>query len=297
MNNRERMLKTFQHEEPDRVLVHHRGIFPNGTFYQNWMESVADTLEDADMFIIPNIGDLTLPHWCAQDTVYGGVPSLVGYPKVNLMEEIEGNLTHPILDHLKHVPDKSKLRIESNGSIEEMRSLNNMNYNWYHDGFFRSEQTRKDFYAKHGTPTEDRFRPTEKHFDQLQKQLKTLEEMDYPVVMICESGSFWEYFFEGTGIGAAGYAMRKNPEYVRKVMDDAFKMTEFAWKMMLDAGAEVVGIADDLGQKGHGLLSTAQWNEFIRPRFSELMDLAHKHGAFTEMHQLRFYRRLFARSY
>ena len=96
----------------------------------------------------------------------------------------------------------------------------------------------KIFYAKHGTPTEDRFRPTEKHFDQLQKQLKTLEEMDYPVVMICESGSFWEYFFEGTGIGAAGYAMPKNSEHVRKVMDDAFKMTEFAWKMMLDAGAE-----------------------------------------------------------
>ena len=29
-------------------------------------------------------------------------------------------------------------------------------------------------------------------------------------------------------------------------------------------------------------------NEFIRPCFSELMDLAHKHGAFTEMHDCGF---------
>jgi uroporphyrinogen-III decarboxylase len=163
-----------------------------------------------------------------------------------------------------------------------------MNYSWYHDGFFRSKEIRHEFYEKHGDPLEDRFRPTETHFNNLSKQLKTLEELNYPVVMICESGSFWEAFFEGSGLGPAGYAMRRDPTYVHEVMDRLFKNTEYAWKMMLDAGAEVVGIADDLGQKGRGLLSVKQWNEFIKPKFSQLMDLAHKRGAFTEMHSCGF---------
>jgi uroporphyrinogen-III decarboxylase len=288
MNNRERLLKIYQHEEPDRVLVHHRGILPNGTFYQNWMENVADDLEEEYIRVIPTIGDLTLQTWCGQDTVYGGVPTIVGYPAVKLIDLIGDRPDHPVWSVLKHVPDPSRLTINSHGSIGEHRPLNGLNYHWYHDGFFRTPEIRKEFYEKFGNSAEDKFSPSERHFDTLRKQLKTLEDMNYPVVMICESGSFWEAFFEGHGMGPAAQAMRRNPSYVRTVIDDLYKEAERAWKIMLDAGADVVGIADDLGQKGRGLLSPKQWREFIKPKFSQLMNLAHKRGAFTEMHSCGF---------
>lgn len=288
MNNRERLLKTFHHEEPDRVLVHHRGILPNGTFYQQWVKDISETIEENDVLYIPEFGDLTLEKWCGQDTVYAGIPTIVGYPKVSLLDAIDHQMDHPIMNFLKHVPDKSKLTVGANGSIGENRTLNNMGYHWYHDGFFRTIEERERFYQRYGDPLDPKYRPKDHHFQTFRKQVKKLEEVNYPVVMIAESGSFWEAFFEGTGLGPASYLMRKHPTEVRKIIDRLFKMTEYSWKMMLDAGAEVVGIADDLGQKGRGLLSAAQWKEFIKPRFSELMNLAHKRGAFTEMHSCGF---------
>jgi hypothetical protein len=288
MNNRERLLKTLQHQEPDRVLVHHRGILENGTFYQNWMAKVADTITDDEVMVLPEIGDLTIDHWCGQDTVYGGIPTVTGYPSVKLLDAINNDPAHPIMALLKHVPDKSRLVVGANGSIHEHRTHNGIGYSWYLDGLFRTEEIRTSFHEKYGNPVEDRFRPGDKQFDAYRKQLKVLEERDYIKVMISESGSFWEAFFEGTGLGAACHFMRKKPAFARQIIDDFFKVTEHSWKMMLDAGAEFIGIADDLGQKGRGLLSVAQWREFIKPRFSQLMNLAHKRGAFTEMHSCGF---------
>jgi uroporphyrinogen-III decarboxylase len=288
MNNRERLIKTFEHEEPDRVLVHHRGILPNGTFYQTWMKEIGEELEEDDVMFIPSIGDLTMPKWCGQDTVYGGIPSVVGYPKVKVLDLIQDTPDHPVWNVLTHIQDKSGLHLNSNGSIGENTTWKGMGYHWYHDGFFRTPKIRADFHAKYGNPSEDRFAPTEKHFDAFRKQVKELESLNYPVVMIGESGSFWEAFFEGTGLGPAGLAMRKNPSYVRQIIDDLYIRAERAWKMMLDAGVEVIGIADDLGQKGRGLLSVKHWVEYIKPKFTKLMDLAHKKGVFTQMHSCGF---------
>ncbi|GAB4306713.1 MAG: hypothetical protein Kow0069_03740 [Promethearchaeota archaeon] len=282
MDNRERLVRTFEHEEPDRVLVHWRGFLPNGTFYRDWMATVAETLEDEDVLILPEIGDVTLQHWAGQDTVFGGIPGVVGYPSVPLLDCID--LYPRIKEVLRHVKDLSKCRVSWNGSIHTTETRNGLPYSWYHDGFFRTPEVREAFYERYGHFSEERFRPTEEHADRLAKQLSALERLGYPKVMVCFSGGFWEPFFEGTGLGPAGHAMRKHPSHVRKVMAEFFAAWERAWKLMLDAGAEVVATADDLGQKGRGLLAPAHWREFIKPRYSRLMAVAHRRGAFTWQH-------------
>ena len=294
MDNHERMIRTFDHEEPDRVLVHHRGILPNGTFYQDWMKTVAEDLEDEDVMVLPHFGDITLDHWVGQDTLFGGIPVVSGYPKVKLLDAVDHDLTHPIFRKLKHVPKERfpKLRVNYNGSINESSSYNGMGYTWYHDGLFRNKEERDKFYEKYGHPLDERFRPTENHYALYEKKLKTLADLGYPKIMVGQTGSFWEALFEGMGIGSAGRGMRKDPAHIREVIDMFFKNMEYAWKMMLDAGDKygpiIIGLADDLGQKGRGLLSTKHWVEYIKPRFSQLMDLAHKHGAYTWMHSCGF---------
>ncbi|MHA1698291.1 MAG: hypothetical protein ACTSWN_05575 [Promethearchaeota archaeon] len=42
MDNYERLIRTLDHDEPDRVLVHLRGVLPNGTYYQWFMKSRLD---------------------------------------------------------------------------------------------------------------------------------------------------------------------------------------------------------------------------------------------------------------
>ncbi len=290
MDNHERMIKTFEHEEPDRVLVHHRGILPNGTFYQDWNNTIADELEDDEVMILPFIGDITLAHWAGQDTVFGGIPTAVGYPSVRLLDAVDHDMNHPIFQKLKHVPKDRLpiLRVNRNGSINERTTYNGMGYSWYHDGLFRTKEERNKFYERYGHPLEQRFRPQQKHYESYEAKLKYLAENGYPKILVGQTGSFWEALFEGMGIGGAGRAMRKDPAHVREVIDMFFKNMEFAWKMMLDAGDKygpiIIGLADDLGQKGRGLLSVKHWVEYIKPKFSQLMDLAHKRGAYTWMH-------------
>jgi Uroporphyrinogen decarboxylase (URO-D) len=292
MDNHERMIKTFEHEEPDRVLVHHRGILPNGTFYQNWMKKYAEDeeLPDEDVLFLPHFGDLTLSTWVGQDTVFGGIPVVAKYQSVKLLDAIDNNMSHPILKKMRSVPKERwpNLKVSYNGSISENRSYNGMGYNWHHDGFFSDEETRKNFYERYGDPLDDKFRPTNHHFETYQKQLKTLAEMGYPKIMVGQTGSFWEALFEGMGLGAASRSMRKFPKHIHDVIDMYFKNMEYAWKMMLDAGDKygpiIIGLADDLGQKGRGLVSVKNWVEFIKPKYKRLMDLAHKRGAYTWQH-------------
>ncbi|MHA1733676.1 MAG: uroporphyrinogen decarboxylase family protein [Promethearchaeota archaeon] len=282
MNNRERLIKTFEHEEPDRVLVHWRGFLPNGTFYQDWLNTVAEDLSDDEVMILPHIGDVTLFHWAGQDTIFGGIGGVVGYPSVPLLDCID--LNPGVEDLLRHLPDLSKARVGWNGSIHTSETHNGLPYSWYHDGFFRKPEVRDAFYERYGDPMDEKFAPTNAHMDGLKKQLRVLEEMEYPKVMLCFCGGFWEPFFEGCGIGPAGYMMRKRPDYVDRIMSDFHALWERSWKLMLDAGAEVVAVADDLGQKGRGLLSVEQWRRFIKPHFSSLCNLAHKRGAYTWQH-------------
>jgi uroporphyrinogen decarboxylase len=53
---------------------------------------------------------------------------------------------------------------------------------------------------------------------------------------------------------------------------------------MLEEGALVVGLADDMGQKDRPLLSPKAFEEFIAPAYKELIDMAHKRGAFFWLH-------------
>ncbi len=292
MNNRERMIKTFNHEEPDRVLIHHRGFVPNGTFYHDWMETVAEDLNDDQVDIVPHIGDQTMFSWCGQDTVFGGIPVVVGYPNVDLLDAIEGWDDHPVLRDLKHVDDLSNLRVSWCGHVKETTTHNNMSYTWYHTGLFKTKEIRKDFYDRFGNPFDEKFRPGEKYVKQFRKKLQALEEIDYRKIMVAQTGSFWENSFEGFSLGGISRLMRKDPAFVDKLYADYYKINKHAWELILEAadGFEpiIVGTASDLGQKERPLINPKLWRRFIKPHYKKLMDLAHKKGAFTWQHSCGF---------
>jgi hypothetical protein len=290
MDNRERMIKIFNHEEPDRCLVHHRGILPNGTFYQDWMRTIGES-DEVEEYVdyIPEFGDQTLQTWCAQDTVFGGIPIVVGYSDVPLLEAMEGyDGDHPVLRDFQKDKDLSKCRVSWCGHVKESTIHNGLGYSWYHTGFFKTKEIREDFYERYGNPFEEKYRPKESYTDNFRKKLKTLEDMNYRKIMVSQTGSFWENIMEGFSLGGIGRLMRKDPAFVDKLCEDYEKIIEYSWKLMLEAaqGYEpiIIGTASDLGQRDRPLINPKQWARFIKPHYSKLMDVAHKKGCFTWQH-------------
>lgn len=272
MNKRERLIKTFEHEEPDRVLTHCRGVLPNGTFYQAWHESVADELEDEDVCILPGFGDLTMRKWLDFDVVLAGIPIVVNYSTHNLPKE-GGQQTR---------------RVSWTGAMHETHSQGGMPYSWHVGGYFKRKEIQEEWYEKYGNPFDDEFRPGAQHQKILKTKIETLEKHDYPFVLVTQTGSFWEILMEGLGYSGIAYAMRKDKQYLKNYINNIKDIILHAWKLILELDVDVIGLADDLGQKGRGLLSPAQWREFIGPAYRELMDFAHKNGAWTWMHSCGF---------
>ncbi|MBD3351657.1 MAG: hypothetical protein GF364_09245 [Candidatus Lokiarchaeota archaeon] len=272
MNNRERLLKTFQHEEPDRVLTHCRGVLPNGTFWRDWQMTVAEDLEDEDVLILPGFGDLTMQKWLGLDIVLAGIPIIVNYPR------------HSLPGH----EGPHKRRVGWQGSINESRSHGGLPYSWYIGGYFKREEIQNDWYEKYGNPFDEEYRPGPSHQKAFKKKLDVLEERNYPFVLVAQTGSFWEILMEGLGYEGIAYAMRKNKTYLHRYINQIKDAILYAWKLILELDVDVIGIADDLGQKGRGLLHPDQWKEFIGPAFKELTDFAHKKGAYTWMHSCGF---------
>jgi len=269
MNNRECLLKTLQHEEPDRLLTHCRGVLPNGTFYRDWMENEADNLRDDEVIILPEFGDLTLQKWLGFDIILSGIPIVCNYPSV-IAPGYEGK--------------KPVRRIGWSGSMNEARSHGGLPYSWHVGGYFRRKEIQFEFWEAHGNPFDDKYRPGPQFQKTLQKKLKYLEEHNFPFVLVTQTGSFWELLMEGLGYSGIAYAMRKDKDYLKDYLRKITDITLHAWKLILELDVDVIGIADDLGQKGRGMIHPKQWEEFIGPNFRRLMDFAHKKGAFTWMH-------------
>ncbi len=270
MDCQERLIKTLQHEEPDRVLVHCRGILPNGTYYKWFMDNY-----EGDGYFIPEFGDFTIHQEAiAQDTLFAGIPTIVGFPEIRLAET---------------TPQGYPMHVGVNGHVKAIKMHGGVGYSWYLDGFFKTPAIRKQFYEEHGNPyTDTRYLPGEKEYENFHKKIKAIEKLGYPKVIIGQTGSIFETVFEGMGAAGLSRAMRKEPQALERILDEITDNILHAHKLMLEAGSIVVGTADDLGQKGRGLINPKDFARFFKPRLARICDQVHKHGGFTWMHSCGF---------
>ncbi|MHA1371764.1 MAG: uroporphyrinogen decarboxylase family protein [Promethearchaeota archaeon] len=227
---------------------------------------------DGDGYFLPEFGDFTIQHESiGQDTIFAGIPTIINYPIVELKD-------------FKH-PKGYRRYIGANGHINEHRVHNGVGYSWYIDGYFKTPEIRNRFYEEHGHPYNDpKYRPGNEHFESFKRKLDVIEKLGYPKVVIAQSGSFFETLFEGMGAAGLARAMRKEPDAVHKILKEVTGNVLHTHKLMLEAGAYVVGIADDLGQKGRGLISLKNYRQFFKPCLKKICDQAHKYGAYTWMH-------------
>ncbi|MHA1684294.1 MAG: uroporphyrinogen decarboxylase family protein [Promethearchaeota archaeon] len=270
MDNFDRLMKTLEHEEPDRVLVHNRGILPNGTYYQWFMKNY-----EGDGYFLPEFGDFTIHHESIkQDTVFAGIPTIINYPTIVLDEKS---------------PKGYPIHVGASGHMKVHSTHGGLGYSWYIGGYFKTPAIRKQYYEEHGNPFgNEEHMPGEREYEAFKRKLDAMKKIGYEKVVIGQSGSLFETVFEGMGAAGLSRAMRKEPREVEKMLDEMTVNILHAHKLMLEAGAYVVGIADDLGQKGRGLVSPRDYKRFFAPRLKKICDQAHKYNAFTWQHSCGF---------
>jgi hypothetical protein len=264
MNQRERFLKTVQHEEPDRLLYYVQGFIGNS--FNEWIEKIEPDIPDDQVVIDSMFGDRTVRNWIGDDFVEFAVTAPNGYPNVSL-EEKPGCSVSPF------------------GSITfNGKTYAGKPYSWYVGPMFDTLEKRSAFYEAHGEPWDEHFYPPDELFVYYHKKLEYLEHQDYPWMPITRGGSIWEYLFEGLGPKQLSYLSRKDPAALHRIVNEITAPVKYCTKRMLEEGALVVGLADDMGQKDRPLVSPKMFEEFVVPAYRELIGLAHKHGAYFWLH-------------
>lgn len=264
MNQRDRFLKIINHEEPDHVMMYVQGFI--GNTLNEWREKIEDILTDEEIFLDPMFGDRTIRQWIGDDFIEFAIHAPHGYPRVEY-------------------PGKSNSTISPFGSITfHGGEYAGKPYSWYIGPCFDSLEKRNSFYAEHGEPWDERFWPPDHLFDEFHKKLRYLEEKNYPWMPLNRTGSLWEWLFEGLGPSHVSYLMRSKPAELRKIIDQIIRPVRYCTKRLLEEGALVVGISDDMGQKGRPLLSPKLFDEFLAPAYKQLTDMTHKAGGYFWLH-------------
>ncbi len=266
MNQRERFLKTVAHEEPDRAQILYLGFIGNS--FNEWLDKYEEDLEDEDILIDPMFGDRTPRQWLNDDFVFFSVHGPQGY--TSMKTTIDG---------------KEGYSIDAYGKISyQGKNYAGKPYTWYVGPYFDSLEKRENFYAEHGKPWDEKYLPKEKAFKEYRKKIEYLEKNDFPWMPLSPSGSMWEHIFEGLGPGLVARLMRKDPQNMHRIIEENLKPIKYCQKRMLEEGAHVVGLYDDMGQKGRALVSPKNFDRFLRPHYQELVDMAHKAGAHFFLH-------------
>jgi hypothetical protein len=245
-------------------MVYHNGFI--GNTFNEWRDKIEDTLTDEDVVLDPVFGDRTTRAWIDDDFVEFAVNFPHNYPRIEYKEKENSTIS----------PFGS---INFHGGTYAGRP-----YSWYIGPAFDTLEKREAIYAEYGNPWDEQYLPPEEAFKEIKTKLQSLEERDYPWMPLNRLGSIWEYIFEGLGPRQIAYLSRKNPSALHQILEENMKSLYYCNERIIEEGAMVIGVSDDMGYKDHPLLSPNLFEEFLAPLYKRLTDLAHKHGAFFWLH-------------
>ncbi len=296
LSKRERVIRTFELQEPDMCPVYFLGFERSATSYQNLLAK-----EHFKEFYIK--GKTTKDNWLKSITQYrffnSDIASIDPFLKVKPlfrrfdMEELKR--TNKLVESIKE-PFINITRIQDlkpgtfyfnpiSGRLWEVKQheKTGLPYPWYVKACYETEEIIREVWDLYGKPLdfisdEINWKPRvwEKYCDVLSPYL-------YPMANIWGS-AMHESLLEGIGFGRAAYFMRKKPEFVHEYMNEQTKYNVEVVKRLADAGVDCVMYWDDLGQKGRSLLSIKNFKEFVLPYYRKIFQTCKKRGIFVSQH-------------
>ena len=263
LSKRERVIRTFELEEPDMVPIHSLGFERTGSAYHDFADS--DEVEDY-VTMLPEVGDITEQRFWNVD-IWQGDP----FAKKNAVS-IPSPPDHPDCD----------LGLSGKLGKTGIATATGQRYHWYVGPYFTKKEILMEYWDKYGKPT-SHLRDETNYSPQIwEKYVKALEPYYYPMATLGSAPH--ESLFEGMGLGACAYYMRKDPQFIHFVLNEYFQTNVEIIKRLSEAKVEVVFMFDDLGQKGRTIFSHKRFREFLLPGYKRIYQEAKKHGMFIVHH-------------
>ena len=103
----------------------------------------------------------------------------------------------------------------------------------------------------------------------------------------CIRGSvthFWEIAWQLTGFTEIMRMMFIDPDSADRILDGLHKIRMEEARLLCEAGVDIIYDGDDVGTQKGMMMSPQMWRRFLKPRYSELIDLCHKKGVFFHFH-------------
>jgi hypothetical protein len=259
MDKRERVLKALAHEEPDMVPVFSLGFEQSCTGYASYLKSPE---REAASMNLPGIGDVTEPRFWNADL-------WAMHPWKEFKTEY-----YPPPDGFK---DGHVLHFTGRVYRTEMTGTHSgRSFRWYHAGVFTSPQVVHAYWDRYGKPV-DLIDDAQNYTPQVwQKYVDVLAPYLFPMAWL--TLSIHEGLFEGMTLSRMAYFMRKEPAFVHELADAFLDANIELVKRFGEAGVELVFYSDDFAQKGRSILSRANFETFILPRYKKLYGACKKRG-------------------
>jgi len=263
MEKRERVLKAFSHEEADKIPIFYNGFEKSGTAY-------ADFLNSKDFFqlrtIVPDIGDIT-------EQRFFNVDCAVMDPFSKIFDKT-----------LPSPPEFPDCRLSITGTLkrEVLIEATNKKYKWYIGPYFKEKEVLLKYWELYGKPTA-RISPIEEYNkERWQNFCSALENYFYPMASL--EYSIAESLFEGIGLDRCAYYMKKDPQFIRFVINEYTQTNIEVIKRLAEIGVDIFFFYDDLGQKGRTIFSYSIFKEFLLPAYRAMFQVARRLGVYIIQH-------------
>ncbi|MBD3352918.1 MAG: hypothetical protein GF364_15660, partial [Candidatus Lokiarchaeota archaeon] len=252
MESRERVLKAFNHEEPDRVPLFCQSVMPE--FNQHLMDRWEDDIGEDDIFFLGG-RDFTMLKKLGFDSAWGGGGIGVWYPK----EVLEENpLPKPKLGQNEH--------LNMDGKIIKTATLNKHKQTWYVKPYLTTEEKADNWYDNYFN-VEWQFQDNSVDFVNQHIEMMNMNEF----VPTCGLQSILEPIWEGLGLALLAKLIRKKREKLKRYIELRTKRAVIHSKLAAQTDYDVYNICDDTAFKHNTIINPKIHRELVIPAYKEII--------------------------
>jgi len=262
MNAHERVIKTLNHEEPDRVPLFCQAVMP--VFERNLIEYWGNDYKHDEKYVL-YFSDYNVKRKLGFDCCWGFGVVPVKLPRFYLKN-----------NPLPQLEDPDKI-IDIDGRIYLREP--EFNIPWYYENYITTEEMADYFYDRYYSIE------WEENSNFIPKLNKTLNKYPIDEIVPCAHiNSILEPIWEGLGLSLFTKLLRKNRTKLKKYIDLRTKISVKGAKVLAETDLDVFFLCDDTAFKNRTMINPKDHRELIIPAYKKILHELNRAGKYAIFH-------------